>query len=294
MRGMLIAMIAGLCMGGICSAAGFDPLEGPKPIAAYCFWYAGGDGSENGPRVVIYENGEVIFYARHGDDGGDYYSFMLDRNGLKKVRAKLKAVMKLKGLRSRYDIYHHLTINILFPPTALFYFRDGGREVTTKVYGLGLLPTDSNLSGYIDNPRELSRIQDMLTHDQQFPPEEILDFHRLLLELRSPDIKEWKPKYIKVVFHEPTDAPEDWIKWPEDWPSLDSERAFRKGTGDYTIFLDGSLYQKLRDFLARRKPGSAVEISGRKLDFSYYRPVLPGEILWQRVFKGAGYRYDFY
>ncbi len=282
---ILIAVIVGLCIGSICSAANFDPFEGPKPIAVYYFWYAGGNEVDTGPRVVVYENGEVIFYAMLGDNGGDYYSFMLDRNGLKKVRAKLKAVMKFKELRSRYDIYNYLTVNIYFPPSTMFYFRDGGREAATKVYGLGLSSVDSKLYAYIDNSRE--ELQDM-------PPDELLDLYRLLLELRSPDIKEWKPKYIKVVFHERTDAPEDSIKWPEDWPSLDSERASRKGTGYYTIFLDGLLYQKLREFLARLKPGSAVEISCRKLDFSYCRPVLPGEILWQRAFERAGYRVTLY
>lgn len=54
----LLAIIIALCVTSVCTAAEFDPFEGPKPLAIFIQSdpWAMVIGSDT-PRVAIYENG---------------------------------------------------------------------------------------------------------------------------------------------------------------------------------------------------------------------------------------------
>ncbi len=66
------------------------------------------------------------------------------------------------------------------------------------------------------------------------------------------------------------------------------ETIFAKKVNDrLAIFLDGALLPKLREFLATRKPKSAVGIEGKKMAVSY-RFTFPGEPAWRKAFAAAG------
>ena len=81
-------------------------------------------------------------------------------------------------------------------------------------------------------------------------------------------------------------APEASIRWPKDWPSLESDRTYKHDGDMHSIFLDGTTLPELKRFLGTCKPKGAVEISGKKMAVSY-RLVVPGEMATRRAFQAA-------
>jgi len=269
----LLAIIVALCLTTVCAAADFDPFEGPKPFAIFIQSnpWAMVIGSDT-PRVAIYENGDVIF-AKKVNDRLAYHHVTLDKDQLAKVRNQLKPVLALKDLKPGYNIRPNATDQ----PEAMFYLRDAEREVATSVYGL--MASGTTLPAYTEFPGGPKATA---------PPDELLKLHKWLCKLDYPDSKEWTPKYVEVMLWDYSYAPEASIQWPQDWPSLNSDRAIKRGDS-YSIFLDGALLPKLREFLASQKEKGAVEIEGKKMAASY-RFTFPGERAWRKAFAAAADR----
>ena len=259
-----------LCLTTVCAAADFDPFEGPKPLAIFIQSnpWAMVIGSDT-PRVAVYENGEVIFVKKVNDQLV-YHHIALDSDELEKVREQLKPVLALKDLKAQYNVMPHVTDQ----PEAMFYFRDANREVATSVYGLSISRTQ--LPAHIEFQGGAEKTA---------PPEELLKLHKWFSELDYANSKEWTPKYVEVMLWDYSYAPEASIQWPNDWPSLSSDRAFKRGDS-YSIFMDGLLLPKLRDFLATQKRSGAVAIAGKKMAASY-RFTFPGERYWRKAFADA-------
>jgi hypothetical protein len=264
---IVILSIAALWFARIGAAADFDPYQGPKPLAAFIQSdpWAMVIGSDT-PRVAIYENGDVIFVK---DVGGSlaYHHISLGKDQLETARARLAPVLKLRQLKPRYN----LSPNVTDQPEAMFYLRDGDREIATSVYGL---------SGRdIKQPASTKRTA---LADPAAPPEELIKLHEWLYGLDFSGSKAWTPKYVEVMFWGYSYAPEASIHWPNDWPSLNSSRSIKRGDM-YSIYLDGSLLPKLREFLSARSERGAVEIEGQKMAVSY-RFAFPGERTWRKAF----------
>ena len=260
----------GLCLAPLFAAAEFNPFEGPMPIAIFIQsdpWdmVIGSDT----PRVAVYENGEVILVKKI-NDRPVYHRVMLDKDALARLSEQLKPVLAMKDLKSGYEI----APNVTDQPQAMFYFRDGTREITTAVYGLRA--ADTKLPAYTRNPD--SPVTDV-------PPAELLKLHKWLCELDYPKSEEWTPKYVEVMLWDYSYAPDPSIQWPKPWPALNSYRAMKRGNS-YSIFLDGSILPKLRKFLATQKKRGAIQIDGKKMAASY-RSTFPGEPFWHRAFAAA-------
>lgn len=264
------AIIVALCLTSVCGAADFDPFQGPKPFAIFIQSdpWAMVIGADT-PRVAIYENGDIVF-AKSVNDRLVYHHVALDKNQFEMVRARLKSVLALKDFKPRYNIRPNATDQ----PEAIFYFHEGQREVATSVYGL--MAPGTKLPGYTVFPAG-SRATP--------PPDELLKLHKWLCELDYPASKEWTPKHVEVMLWDYSYAPDASIQWPKDWPSLDSDRAIKRGDS-YSIFLDGALLPQLRDFLGRRNEKGAVEIEGKKMSVSY-RFTFPGEPAWRKALATA-------
>jgi hypothetical protein len=266
----LARIVLALSLAHTASADGFNPFEGPRPIAILIQtdpWDAV-IGSDT-PRVAIYEDGEVV-YAKAASHELAYYHVALDKHELHKIQEHLRPVLALKDLKPSYDIARGVTDQ----PEAMFYLRDAEREVATTVYGLTLKGT--KLPAYAEFHSDQGAV---------VPPNELLKLHQWLSELDFPNRKEWSPKYVEVMLWDYSYAPEASIHWPKDWPSLSSERAVKRGE-DYSIFLNGALLPKLRDFLASRNERGAVELAGKKWAAAY-RCTFPSEPVWRKAFAAA-------
>ena len=274
MRALIgIIFSVSVCLTSICSAAEFDPFDGPVPVAVFIQTdpWAMVIGSDT-PRVAIYENGDVIF-AKKVREGLIYHRVSLDKAGLEEVRKQIEPLFVLKDIGPRYNIRPNVTDQ----PEAMFFLHNDHREIATSVYGLSA--TGTRLPGYTQFPTgEKSTV----------PPDALLKLHAWLVELDYPNSAEWVPKYIEVMAWDYSYAPDASIQWPKVWPSLDSDRAVKRGKS-YSIFLDGSLLSDLQKFLAKQNEKGAVEFEGRKMAVSY-RFAFPGERNWHKAFAAAAAR----
>ncbi|MBL9091180.1 MAG: hypothetical protein JNL96_08140 [Planctomycetaceae bacterium] len=202
-----LAIIVALGLANSCAAANFDPFAGPKPIAIFIQtdpWKMV-IGSDT-PRVAIYENGDVIF-AKTVNDRFTYRHVRLEKDQLAKVRQQLNPVLALRTLEPGYSIRPNATDQ----PEAMFYLRDGNREVATSVYGL--MASGTMLPAYTVFPEG---------PNATIPPAELLKLHKWFCELDYPKSEEWSPKYVEVMLWDYSYAPEASIRWPKGWPSLSS------------------------------------------------------------------------
>src|SRR5262245_16919340 len=128
----LVILAAALFLAPVSAAAEFDPFAGPSPIAVFIQTdpWAMVLGADT-PRVVVYENGEAIFVKKWNDRWARYH-VTLDKPALAKVREQLQPVLARKDLKP----YYNIAPNVTDQPKAMFYVRDGDREVATAVYGL--------------------------------------------------------------------------------------------------------------------------------------------------------------
>ena len=217
------------------------------------------------PRVAIYDDGQVIF-AKKVKDRRVYHHVALDKADLAKLSDRLKPVLALKDLKPNYNIRPNVTDQ----PEAMFYLRDGDRVAATSVYGLKAAGTAlPAFTVFPNGPKPV------------VPPEQLLKLHTWLCSFDLPKSEEWTPKYVEVMLWDYSYAPDPSIHWPKEWPSLKSERAIKRGDS-YSIYLDGALLPKLREFLATEREKGAVEVDGKKLAASY-RFVFPGEPVWRKA-----------
>jgi len=246
----------------VCSAKDFEPFEGFKPVAVLVQEYTGAAvmGAET-PRVAIYENGGVIYFR--GDSAhnqGAYFYAELGFPALSTVISQLKTVTDLKGLKSSYSV-----TNGTDQGRALFYLRADNAEVVTSVYGLR--PQDKDT-------KELpaGRI-----------PNELRQLYHYLVTADFTESRPWRPAYVEAMIWPLDDAFDGLIHWPKTWPDLNSDRAIKRKNG-FSIFLDGSMRDDLKNFLAGEKEKGAVEIDGRKWTVAS-RPVFPSEPVWRKAFS---------
>jgi hypothetical protein len=247
----------------LCRAAEFHPFDDPKPVAILIETnpWAMVIGADT-PRVAIYEDGEVIF-AKELNQRVHYYQLTLDNPSLNAMHAQLSTLLSIDGLKHSYEL-----VQATDQPETKFYLRDKKREYALSVYGLSGAGNGSGLSGAPKNAGV---------------PRELLDFYKWLLGLDSSQRREWSPTYVEVMLWDYSYAPQPSIKWPRDWPSLDSDRAVKRAKG-YSIFLDGRLQPQLAAFLATRSEKGAVEIGGKKMAADY-RYTFPGEPIWRKAFS---------
>jgi hypothetical protein len=267
---LVLGVLVSSCLPTAATAASFDPFAGTPPIAILIQTdpWSMVIGSDT-PRVAIYENGEVIFAKKVGDDLM-YHHVTLAQKELQELRGKIKPLLDVKNLEPWYD----LAPNVTDQPEAMFYLRDGEREIATSVYGLMAEGTELPAYTRFANGPEATP-----------PPDALLKVHKFLTTLDFPQSTEWQPEYVEVMLWDYSYSPESSIVWPKDWPSLDSERTAKRGDS-YSIFLDGALLGKLREFLSTRNQKGAVEVAGKKFAASY-RFVFPGEPVWRKAFGDA-------
>jgi hypothetical protein len=261
---LIVIFVLGLMTAHPGRAAEFHPFDGPIPVAVLIETnpWAMVIGADT-PRVAVYDDGEVIF-VKEQNQRPQYYQLTLDAPSLKTMRAQLSALLSVHDLKHSYEL-----VRATDQPEAKFYVSDRKRELVTSVYGLS--STTGNSASVPSDAKNAS------------VPRELLDFYQWLVGLDSSQRKVWTPKFVEVMLWDYSYAPQQSIKWPRDWPSLDSDRTVKRGEA-YSIFLDGRLQPQLAGFLATRSEKGAVEIGGKKMAASY-RYTFPGEPTWRKAFS---------
>ena len=255
------SFVVALILSAVPLRAAFDPFAGPKPIAVFIeqnpwLMVIGSDT----PRVTVYDNGDVIFLKKSGDN---YSMQFVNLSGpelaqLEKIWAPLLAV-KLKRDYSLSDATDQTS--------AQLYLQKGDQQIAVEAYGLDC--------GGISYAAKLE--------SADAPPAEFYAIHKQLCNLDFTSSEPWTPKYVEVMLWDYDYAPDKSIHWPNDWPNLESDRAVKRGDM-WSIFLDGTELPKLSAFLKTRPEKGAVELGGKKWAASL-RYTFPNEPLWRRALR---------
>ena len=244
-------------------AGEFKPFEGPKPIAVLIEsnpWRMV-MGSDT-PRCIVYENREVLFLKKDG-----CYQHKLSDQEFAAFTNRLTGLTRLPNPKRFYD----LCPNITDQGDTYVYVALGGRHIATQVYGS--MPGDPE-SPHDPDCDEGSKKPDKL-------PDSLVQLCSFLRSIGNPQSRRWQPKYIEVMVWPKEYALWQPITWPKEWPSLDSERAVKRGDS-YSIFLHADLLPKSQKFLRSRRETGALEIGGKKWAATY-RYVFPSEPVWRKV-----------
>jgi hypothetical protein len=217
------------------------------------------------PQFVLYDTREVLFGRRDG-----CYRHQLSERELQELMARVRAVTSGPPIKRFIDLAPDITDQ----SSVDFYLDGDGKYVATRVYGL-------STSGHLAAPYTVmsgSSKRDTM-------PKELASLYEFLHSRDYPDSHRWLPKYFEVIIWPYEYAPDTSIRWPRDWPSIDSERAIKHGDM-YSIFLDSALLPQLERFLRTRKETGAVEVAGKKRAADW-RYVFPSEPVWRKALERA-------
>jgi hypothetical protein len=248
----------------VCSAKEIEPFAGPKPIAVLLQEspWATVMGAET-PRLVVYENGDVI-YSRQGPGPKEetYFYAELGFPALSDVISHLKPVVDLKTLKPMYSLPDDTNQG-----ATLFYLFVDNKETVTSVYGLN--PSDDR-EGF--RVRTVGKI-----------PDELRELYHYLLTVDFTESRPWRPGFVEAMLWPFEGAPDKVVPWPKSWPDLSSDRAIKRKNG-FSIFLDGSMRDDLKQFLSFENEKDAVEINGKDWSVAS-RPAFPSEPVWRKAFS---------
>ncbi len=256
----------------------FDAYAGPRPLVVMTE-----STMVHGthPRLVLYEDGQLIFVKRArnvGDTPMDehliYHHVKLDQDQVEQFVQRAAAAMA--DVKPQYSLVPFATDL----PYIELYLRDGDRQTVTWIYALREPGWDERYrrrsEKHVPPPGPTSRQwfgrSDVL-------PERLRALHRRLWEFDVTPSLPWTPKYVEVRLIKAWNVPAQSVPWPADWPGRESDRAIRQHDG-YLILLDAALLPELRHLSALVTRNSAIELDGQQFRFTY-RYVFPGEPAWE-------------
>ena len=105
-------------------------------------------------------------------------------------------------------------------------------------------------------------------------PKQLSEIHDFVLGFDNDNAVSWIPDKIEIMLSDYSHSPETPLKWPNNWPDLNSPRAVTRQGGVTSIYLDKKYFADLKKLLKKRKEKQAIEISGRKF-YAEYRFPLP-------------------
>lgn len=222
-----------------------------KPI----FWYRVSDpwamfmGAE-GPIFILYDSGKILFWRN-----GGYQLIQATEQGKEELIIDLSLSDTLFS-KSRF-------INAVDPkneivccdhPTYTISFR---KDTVNRVTVLGSI----RHAAYRKNI-----------------PDQFLSVHDFVTNFDDDKAINWIPEKIEVLLSDYSHSPTTPIKWPSDWPDLNSPDTRMQGGGyAISVYLDKKHLKQLKKLLKQRREKQAFEINGMKY-FVGYRFPIPG--LW--------------
>ncbi len=248
---------------GTAAADEFDPYKGPSPVLVLLTanpWLTV-IGSDS-PRLVAYDDGTII-YTRVQNKVASLWTTKLAPEKLAQLMDLVRPLLQLPDLKRHYNLAPYVTDQ----PTTSLFVADEGVVKALSVYGL-------SASG---------RSQREKSDGEEPPPAEFMKAHKSLCDYVAQDVRPWVPTYIEVMLWDYSYAPDASIIWPSKWPKLDSPRCCKRDNS-YSVYLDGTEIQALREFIATRKEKGAVEIDGKKFAIDF-RLAFPSEPVWMEAFS---------
>jgi hypothetical protein len=235
----------------------FDPKDaykGPAPLAVLLETdpWAMLIGADT-PRIVIYEDGTVIFRILTPHKNTSYYTVKLPEEQLQEISDNIQSFGRFDELDNDYDVEPDLTDQ----PAVKIYLNLSGKEYIARIYGLSAA-----------NINETSAL---------LPPQ-ISRLYKYLCDLTFGNSKEWVPEYVTIIVWPFEHAAEKPVEWPSNWPGLKSPFSFRQDDS-YSIFIEGKELPRVRELLEMLQPNFPLLIEDRKWTASL-KYIFPSEHVW--------------
>jgi hypothetical protein len=221
-----------------------------KPI----FWYQVSDpwsmfmGAE-GPLFILYNSGKILFWKN-----GAYHFTQLDEDEKSQIISDLNLTDTLFN-KSRY-------FNATNPDPNGFIMATDNPSYTVSVNRDSLVRI--SVYGYISSKEYRKRF-----------PSQIRQIHDFILNFETDKSYEWVPDKIEVMLSDYSNSPDIPIKWPSNWPDINSSDTRKHGENVISIYLDKKHFGQLKRLMKKRREKQAFDINGKKYYIGYRFPI-PG------------------
>lgn len=219
------------------------------------FWYQVSDpwamfmGAE-GPVFILYDSGKILFWKN-----GAYRLAQANEQDLSELTSDLHLNDTLFS-QSRF-------INAVDPKNGIVCCDHPTYTVSYRTDSVNSI----TVLGSIRNSK----------YRKHFPGQ-FLAVHDFVTNFEDGQAISWIPEKVEVLLSDYSHSPDIPIKWPGDWPDLNSPDTRKQADGYVTsIYLDKKNLKQLNKLLKQRREKQAFEINGRKY-FVAYRFPIPG--LW--------------
>jgi hypothetical protein len=109
------------------------------------------------------------------------------------------------------------------------------------------------------------------TETRNATPSSFLDLYDKIINYRNENAIEWKPPKIEIRFWN-YDSARIKRKWIRGFPDLNSASTINNRGYFYSVFIDGSKYERFINYYKEMLPYEAVEINGKNMSISYIIP----------------------
>lgn len=227
-------------------------------------------GSDS-PSFVIYSDRTVIFLQSYENDrnrkkgkGFKFYSTKLNDSLFTVFERSFLNRVEIEKFKNHYDLVQGYDY-----PTDVFNWFFEDKYIYTSIYGGYPYLYQDGLKGF----------------------EYLKNIAKVIKSFRPVIKEEWHPKEVEVMFWPYEYAPQKSIKWPDNWPDLNSTKSIKRSDASinnnttdnnkesYSVFIPYSEYNELIIFLKKKKKKGAVEINGKKMAVALRYP-FQGEQKW--------------
>lgn len=240
------------CAGNRQASIGPRPSPSAEPVAVLITYEPWGTVvGADGPQIVAYNDGTILYRRRRGNDSYEYASVH-----------QLREVQRLAGSEAQRTAFssapEHLSLVEAtdMPTTVVCLWLRNGRSCKA-IYGMG-----------VEEARSSTPIPHALT-----------DIIRPLARYSSRQATTWLPSQLEVMVWPYDHSPDEPARWPDSWPGLDAPSTIQRRENFYSLFLPSSEYERLRSLLNGLGERQAVLIGGKKWSVALRLP-LPQESAW--------------
>ena len=197
------------------------------------------------PSFVLYEKGQVIYQRLENGKASQYFEANLSSEEAKRIVSSLGITDSLLALPD----FIEATTKGNQPTNELMINTKGTKIIS--VYGN--LRTDAKA--------------------RKATPKAFLSVYNKVTQYRNAKAKEWQPSIVEVLLTNYNHSPVMPVRWPAQWPGLQSPVVVKRSEQLYSLFLDEKHLNTLNRLISGLKPKQGVEIDGKKFSVAYRLPL---------------------
>jgi hypothetical protein len=93
-----------------------------------------------------------------------------------------------------------------------------------------------------------------------------------IIEYESSEAEEWLPDKIEIMFTSYDYSPEEPLKWPVNWPDLNTASTVKRNDNLFSVYLDKKYFREFLALAKSLKEKQAIELNSKRVSVSYRFP----------------------